>query len=264
MIFTAKTLSLFLIPWYNGDVINTTAKISFFGISDVGLVREHNEDRWKIVPNYNLCLLADGMGGHQAGEVAAEETIAFLQEYCKKMPKESEQQEDFFAEAIVKANYQVYSLGVNDPKLAGMGTTLVLLCVTNDRAVIAHVGDSRVYRLRDKALEQLTEDHSLVNELISLGAVRQEDATQFPYKNMLTRAIGTNPNCVPDVRVVPSKKGDLYLLCSDGLSNYLSNDIIKKNLLQNSSLEKIGTLLVDLAKEQGGGDNITLILVKVE
>ncbi len=245
-------------------MVSKTYRLESFGISEIGLVREHNEDAWAAYPEEGLFILADGMGGHLAGEVAAHEAIEHLHQLSQSWlaDQKCHDPEKFFREAFLQVNTWVYEKGQEDDTLHGMGTTLCSLCFCGPTAVVAHIGDSRLYRLRGKHLEQLTEDHSLVSELVALGAMPKSEAETFPYKHILTRAVGTHSKVEPTVHTLAVEPFDLYLLCSDGLTNYISHEQIEEVLLSPASLAKMAESLVSLALEQGGGDNITLILIQ--
>lgn len=246
----------------------STYQIDHVGVSDVGLVRGHNEDVWVAYPEQGLFLLADGMGGHAAGEVAAHTSLTLLAHHVAQWkPKGEVTQEEavaFFRTALIKVNAEIYRQGQEEPALTGMGTTVCLLYFFHTYAVVAHVGDSRVYHVpRGGELTQLTEDHSLVAELVSLGTMSAREGDAFPYKHILTRALGTNPLVEPSVQALSVEPGDLFLLCSDGLTNYVTDSEIAAFLL-HGSLEARAERLVSSAKEQGGGDNITVLLVAVQ
>lgn len=245
---------------------NKTHQLQSFGITDIGLIREHNEDAWAAYPEESFFILADGMGGHLAGEIASKESADYLYTlFSQWSPSEDitvESAKKFFRDAFIKVNAWIYDKGEQEAELKGMGTTLCSLFLNKSWAVLAHVGDSRIYRFRESKLEQLTEDHSLVSELISLGAMKSEESETFPYKHILTRAIGTHPKVEPTLTVVQTEPFDLFLLCSDGMSNYAAPEQIEEILQKRIPLARKGQNLVDLALEQGGGDNITLILVQ--
>ncbi len=248
-------------------MIKETFYTESFGLSDIGLVREHNEDVWAAFPEKGLFVLADGMGGHLAGEIASKEAIDHLHSLVGAWnPSQEITVEEamfFFRDALVKVSTCIYKKGRSSEELKGMGTTLVALFFLQNHAILAHVGDSRAYRQRDTGLEQLTEDHSFVSELVSLGAMKPEDAETFPYKHILTRAIGTHPNVEPTVNSVEVQPHDLFMLCSDGLTNYITDNEIANILRIDDSLTHKGQQLVDLSNEHGGGDNITLVLINI-
>lgn len=248
-------------------VYSYTSQLEYAGISDCGLVRDHNEDRWAAYPEQRLFLLADGMGGHAAGEIAASTALSSVYEQMRERDKIAHSSPSevvaFFRSAVFKANDAIYQRGQKDPALAGMGTTLLLLYFHQNHAIVAHVGDSRIYLLRSGRLEQLTADHSLIAELLALGAMRPSESENFPYKHILTRALGTQPIVEPAVNYLAAVKGDCFLLCSDGLTNFLKNDAIQAILNEELSLENKAQKLIDTANANGGGDNITAVLVKV-
>lgn len=240
-------------------------KLETFGISDVGLVRINNEDVWAELEEAHFFALADGMGGHKAGEIAARLTIMSL---CKSIeeknnPESVENLMGVFREAIIKANRLVYTMSSQNEKLGGMGTTVCCLMLFSDAIVYAHVGDSRIYRYRNNHLDLLTQDHSLRHELLLRGELDEKSAFAFPYKNIITRAIGTHANVEPEVAASPFLSGDLYFLCSDGLSDYVSHDELKNVLSQNFSVKETAEEMIAVAKTKGGNDNITVVIVKI-
>jgi serine/threonine protein phosphatase PrpC len=238
-----------------------------FGISDIGLVREHNEDFWAAYPDDGLFMLADGMGGHASGEIAAKEALNTLYSLFKNWHSFEnttiENTKAFFREAFAKVNAVVHEEGERSEELKGMGTTLCSLFFLRNSAILAHVGDSRIYRLKKRILEQMTMDHSLVSELVALGAMKQEEAETFPYKHILTRAIGTHLKVESSVKSIEVEPEDLFMLCSDGLTNFVTDQQLETILNSELPLVQKARALVDLAIEQGGGDNVTLILVKI-
>lgn len=247
-------------------MLNKTLQLESFGITDIGLVREHNEDVWAAHVEEGLFILADGMGGHSAGEIASKEATRFLYDLFKEWkgpPPSDDEAEAFFKDAYHRVNTVIYEKGLQNEELKGMGTTLCSLFFYNQSALIAHVGDSRIYRFRKNRLQQLTEDHSLVSELLSLGAMNAAEAETFPYKHILTRAIGTQPRVESTVESTSALPHDTFILCSDGLTNYVTYEQLEKVLKENTPLARKGQTLVDLAMEQGGGDNVTLILITI-
>ena len=245
-------------------------KVLSVGISDIGLVRENNEDVWAKLPSQRLFILADGMGGHQAGEVASQETV---KELCAILEKKLNIKDDtisldiareFIFEAIQEVNAHIYNMGRKDHELRGMGTTLCCLHFHHKGLVYAHVGDSRIYRLRNKKLYQLTKDHSLMRELIDLGQLNERQAEDFQYRNIITKAIGTEPDVEPSVRVTEVQDHDLYMMCSDGLSDLLSLNEIEQIMNKKIPFKEISQHLVDASKEKGGNDNITVVVAKVQ
>lgn len=237
--------------------------LNSFGLSDIGVSRQNNEDVWASVPEFRFFALADGMGGHQAGEVAAQQTIDHLCTSIKTIsPTEFIDWTGHLRDAIEEANAWVYQLGQKTAEFNGMGTTLCCLILSETAVIYAHVGDSRIYRLRDKKLELLTQDHSLFTKW--LKACKKTPTTPFPYKNVITRAIGTAPKANPEIAYSECLPGDLFLLCSDGLSDVLSLTDIENNLLEFPDLEIASKTLIEQAKLKGSCDNITLLLIKAE
>lgn len=240
-------------------------KITAAGLSDTGLVRQTNEDAWGQVPEINFFALADGMGGHQAGEVASRETITSLCHLITTLKKKMTLSEarDSLSRVISQVNGIVYQLSRADERLKGMGTTLCCIQLRDDGIVYAHVGDSRIYRLRNHALEQLTMDHSLLRELVDLGQISEEQVSDFLYKNILTKAIGTEATVEPTVQTADLAEDDLYLLSSDGLSDCLANHEIELILNSARTLDGAVKTLIANAKYRGGYDNITAVIIKV-
>jgi len=241
-------------------------RIESFGLSDIGLSRLNNEDVWAQMPKEQFFVLADGMGGHQAGEVAANETVIFLCSQIKKVfsPCLSiETWASLLEEGIEKANSWIYELASKDEELQGMGTTICACLFLEDRLVYAHVGDSRIYRVRKGRITPLTEDHSLRAELIAKGKLEPSKSRSFPRKNVITRAIGTQRMVVPEIDTTEVEEGDLYFLCSDGLTDKLSDDKILSIIESAYSLEDAGKELILAAKMAGSEDNITLLLTQI-
>lgn len=242
-------------------------QVSVNCLSDIGLIRQNNEDAWKFLPDEQFYVIADGMGGHQAGEVASKETVerlcALFQQGCDSSQKDINHAEEFIRGLIQEVNEKVYRIGRESPDLRGMGTTLCCIYLHPEGLIYGHVGDSRIYRLRNGELQLLTQDHSLLRELIDLGQLSEQQAGDFLYKNIITRAIGTEPYVEPSVAHSSLELGDKILLCTDGLTDLLSFDEIKEILLKHSDEDAV-KLLVKKAKHMGGNDNITVILVEVK
>jgi serine/threonine protein phosphatase PrpC len=241
--------------------------IESFGISDIGTTRTNNEDIWAELPDDHFYILADGMGGHLGGEVAAKESVLHvcdaLESFLRQHPHPSiPALKSHFKQAYTKANAWIRSLAYKHPDLSGMGTTLCCLLITGKELIYANIGDSRIYRFRN-TLERLTQDHSLREELLAKGELTQETAVDFPRKNILTRALGISPTVEPDIHQITVQLGDVYLLCSDGLHDALSDRQIETVLRQNSSIKDAAIELVEAAKSAGGTDNITLLILKL-
>lgn len=235
--------------------------------SDIGRIRQVNEDSaltGSINDQLSFAIVADGMGGHQAGDVASQVAVeAFqriLQQHVDITNWNVEDAKRLMRIAIRQANDEIYSLAKHMTQYHNMGTTIVAALVIDQLVVIGHVGDSRAYRINSETLEQLTEDHSLVNALVQSGQLTAEEAEHHPRKNVLTRAIGTDDDVEVDVRVMEWDEQDLLLLCSDGLSNRVSEEELHRIAASELPLEQRADQLIELALQAGGDDNITLIL----
>ncbi|MCX6987452.1 MAG: Stp1/IreP family PP2C-type Ser/Thr phosphatase [Chlamydiae bacterium] len=240
-----------------------------FGISDQGLVRTNNEDVWGSVPTHHFFVLADGMGGHKAGEVAAQEAVSNISMSVRRIFS-SILKENFETDHIIQhlhyamqdANCWVNQLGENNEAYSGMGTTLSCFLLHRSHLIYAHVGDSRIYQYNTK-LRQLSEDHSLKNHLLKKGKLTIENMNRYPYKNRITKAIGTQDIVSPDIDFIRVEEGDVFFLCSDGLTDLLSDDEITKILEITPCVEECSKNLVVKAKEKGGRDNITVVMIKI-
>lgn len=239
-------------------------QISFIGLSNTGLVRKNNEDHWAYINSARLFVLADGMGGHRGGEVASHEAIDYLEVFFKQFYEKSDKSLTGIAkalqESICEMNRIIYRMSRQFSDLHGMGTTLCTLHIHRDGIVYGHVGDSRIYRLRDAKLERLTQDHSLLRELIELGQLSEQQEESFAYKHVLTKAIGTEPSIVPCIKTDNLAIGDQILLCSDGLTDMLLDSEIETILLD--PLDSANSLMAK-ALSRGGRDNITLVLISI-
>ncbi len=246
-------------------------KISSYGATDIGLVRQNNEDVWAQLPKLKFFILADGMGGHQAGEVAANETVKSLCKIFKKRLSQPDSAEMPLEEmvlllkkAIMFVNAHVYKMGRSEPELHGMGTTLCCLLFQDEHLIYAHVGDSRIYRFRDRRLEQLTKDHSLISERGEQGQTIDERMARCSLKNIITKAIGTDSRVDPSVSSTPLMMGDLFLMCSDGLTDVVSGEEIEKVLSEAKDVHAAAEYLIAVANMRGGRDNVTVVLTRVE
>lgn len=236
-----------------------TYSLSSFAISDTGYVRKNNEDAWRALTEQRFFVLADGMGGHNAGEVAAELTVESLCESIQRLSSQASIEEacSFLRNAVSKANKKVFETAFSDPAFAGMGTTLSCFLIWEHHLIYAHVGDSRLYRYRPcLGLDQLTQDHSLIQNFYS------KPKKSLP-RHVITRAIGASPMVYPDIGVISLSPNDLYMLCSDGLSDYVAKKTLSQLLSDENSLEEMGRELIKAALEKGGNDNITLLLTKL-
>lgn len=243
------------------------------GASDVGQVREKNEDSYLIAENLSLYVVADGMGGHLGGKTAStmavakiEEAVRFqhesIEEAAHVTPLESSIVPRILADAVRDACHAIYDKAAADPELQGMGTTVTAMLVLADRGFIAHVGDSRCYLQRGNRVVQLTDDHSLVNEQIKAGLLTPEQAATSRLKNIITRSVGFERDVAVDTFAMPLLSGDRFLLCSDGLSN-LVDDTEIGSALASMELESVPTSMVELANTRGGDDNITVVCLAV-
>lgn len=233
-------------------------------LTDVGRVRSANEDAYGLCVESGFFIVCDGMGGAAAGEVASQTAIAAaIEAACDTRYQDNPQK--LLEKAAATANQRVFSRAERDQALHGMGTTLVSLLVREGHAYIAHVGDSRCYRFRAGALERQTQDHSLVDEQVRLGQLTQTEAEHSPLRNVITRAIGTRPTVAVDVEKTATQAGDLFLLCSDGLTRELSDRRIAEILRAKAAedLQALCASLIQEANRAGGNDNITCVLVRI-
>jgi PPM family protein phosphatase len=229
------------------------------GRTDPGRRRRRNEDAYVLAPP--LFAVADGMGGAQAGEVAARLATAAFREYHEADDLAGEER---LAAIIQEANRRIFERARVDSEVSGMGTTVTAALLEEGRIVIGHVGDSRAYRLRGGRLEQLTDDHSLVADLVRGGRISPEEAETHPQRSVITRALGTDPEVDVDSLAVDAESGDLYLICSDGLTTMITDEEILAILERAKSLESAGKDLVKAANRRGGEDNVTVVLFNVE
>jgi len=233
--------------------------------SDVGKMREHNEDvcDYFLSDDLLLAVVADGMGGHKAGDVASELAIQTLREAWKKQaPRATEEaMTSWLLHTISEANERIYEQSLTNTEMRGMGTTIVCALITESEMISAHVGDSRLYVKKEHHISQVTHDHTLVNELYRQGQISEEEAKNHPQKNIVTRALGTENQCNIDVLQHELSETDTIILCSDGLSDKLSNDDFDVVLNQVNRLEDKADQLLQLALDRGGEDNITFILI---
>ena len=241
------------------------------GLSDVGRSRNHNEDHFEIVGDGRLCVIADGMGGHGHGDVASRIAVQEILEHVdgassQAGASDSAERSRLLELAINSAHRKLLEKVAGDEELLGMGTTTVVMLVDDGGAVVAHVGDSRAYRLRQGVLELLTEDHSWVNEQVLAGFLSADQARSHPLKNVVTRALGGESGIQVDVEAIEVQPEDLYLLCSDGLTTMLRDEEIGDRLRQvgEKSVEEVCSQLVGDANERGGVDNVTVVLLAVE
>ena len=244
-------------------------------LTDIGKVRDHNEDAVASDLSIGLLVLADGMGGYRAGEVASEMAVLLVATEITQSMQDNAQvwleksellpESHMLKNAIQKVNAAIYQVSQDEPQCAGMGTTLVAGVFTNNKLIVGHIGDSRMYRLRGGVLTQLTEDHSLVQEQINAGLITQEQALTSSHKNLVTRALGIDSSVELDLQELDVEVGDFYLLCSDGLSDMVSDAEIAETLLEtNGDITYAANKLIHLANEHGGVDNISVMLAIIE
>lgn len=237
-------------------------------VSDVGHVRSVNEDSSWVAPleqGYTLGIVADGMGGHRAGDTASRLAVETIVKDLSAIPAALSLEDCGKAvqDAILHANQVIYQAASQSEEYHNMGTTVVVLLLAQDKGVLGHIGDSRAYKYRDGQLFQLTEDHTLVNELVKNGQISQEEAGMHPRRNVLTRALGTDEKVAVDLNSIEFSEGDLFLLCSDGLSSYVSTDRMVQILgTAGGSLQSRAESLLQLALDAGGDDNITVVLME--
>lgn len=253
------------------------ARVIVAGETNVGMKRSHNEDGFTMMEEADdhLYVVADGMGGHASGEVASRMALDTLREFFSatasdpeatwpyKMDKSRGYEENRLITSIKLANLRIYESAQRDPKLRGMGTTVVGILVVAEGVLVAHVGDSRAYRLRDGALEQLTEDHSLLNDYIKMKKLTDEEIKNFPHKNVIVRALGMKESVKVDTMLDPPKPGDVYILCSDGLSGPVTDPDIREITNSTNDLKEACSRLIEKANANGGPDNITVVCAKV-
>jgi len=242
-------------------------------VSDKGRVRTSNEDTFGHCAEAGIFVVCDGMGGAAAGEVASRITVdAMLECLCSPPSHPGDPGEDasrhaekpqMLIDAVTVANRRVFAQSETDARLHGMGTTLVALAVNGKQAWVAHVGDSRCYIFRDRSLRQWTQDHSLVDEQVRLGQITREEAERSPLRNVITRAVGSQPSVAPELDEVLVQPGDVFLLCSDGLTREVADDQIAAILGDAGELEGGCRQLIDAANANGGRDNVTCMLVRV-
>jgi serine/threonine protein phosphatase PrpC len=247
-------------------------RVEAFGISDPGLCRSTNEDAYAVVADAGLFVVADGMGGHAAGEVASRMAVDAVRAVFEdpdltwpigvSIPPHT-RGTPLLKASIEHANARVHAASVADVTKGGMGTTVTALLVLDDRIVIGHVGDSRAYRLRGRKLELLTRDHTYINMLLDAGAMTPEQAATSELRNMLARSVGSEPTVKVDVRLLDLEPGDTFLLATDGLHGVVDDNTLAAILLYERDLTRAAAELVQRANDGGGPDNITAVLVRI-
>lgn len=255
--------------------MDVTGAIRVARLSDVGLHRDHNEDALASDLSIGLVMLADGMGGYKAGEIASEIAVLMVMADMTEAMQGKRSllrvksallpESEMLIEAVEKANAAIYQISQEQPKCAGMGTTLVTGIFTDNKLIVGHIGDSRLYRLRDKLLTQLTEDHSLIQEQINSGEITEEQAKESNNKNLVTRALGIDVEVELELHEHDVQVNDVYLLCSDGLTDMVTDDEIRIILLEaGANTERASVNLIRFANKQGGNDNISVVIAYVK
>ena len=251
-------------------------RVRFAGDSNVGMKRAHNEDAFYLPESERLAIVADGMGGHASGEVASRMAVETISGFFKatqeeqqltwpfKMDKGHRYDVNRMVTAIKLANLKIHEQAQKDPRCHGMGTTVVSALFVDDALVVGHVGDSRLYRRRDGVLEQMTEDHSLLNDYIKMKHLSPEEIAAFPHKNVIVRALGMKDTVQVDVHVDAPRLGDVYLICSDGLSGMIKDEEMAEIAMSDRDLDVVCERLITTANKNGGLDNITVIAVRLE
>ena len=239
--------------------------IEAFGITDMGLKRTNNEDAYVAKPEMGFCALADGMGGAAAGEIASRVFVDTSQEVFSAHDQFSlDEGSSLIQKVFSLANQRILDHVMDYPQHKGMGCTAELIAFAGDSFILGHMGDSRTYRLRQGELKQLSRDHSLVQDQLDQGIITPEQAKNHAHKNVILRAVGVDINPALDIIRGKMFPGDLFLLCSDGLSDMVDDDAIASVLGASADLEEMGKELVEAAKRAGGKDNITVVLVLIE
>ncbi len=252
-------------------------KFSCHGKTDVGRKRELNEDSFAVLDNERVFVVADGMGGHNAGEVASSIAIETIVKFSRATSEDEEMTWPYKLDpglsleanklkvGIKFANRKIFRAAQGNASYAGMGTTVVaMLLLDNGTLYVAHVGDSRGYCYFDGGIKQITEDHSLVNEYIKAGQMTPEQARNFPHKNVIMRALGMKENVLVDVQERSTKKGEIYFACSDGLSDMCTDEEMTAILSESKTLKEAADRLIDRANENGGKDNISVVLLRID
>ncbi len=252
----------------------SSARVIVAGETNIGMKRTHNEDNFDLLDDERLFIVADGMGGHASGEVASKLAIETLREFFLstaqdpeatwpyKMDKSRGYEENRLITGVKLANLRIHEAQQREPKLRGMGTTMVAILVIDEGVLVAHVGDSRVYRLRNGTLEQLTEDHSLLNDYIKMKRLTEEEIANFPHKNVIVRALGMKDSVKVDTRLDPPQVGDVYVMCSDGLSGPVTDPEILEIAQATPDLKQQASKLIERANKNGGPDNVTVVCIR--
>ena len=249
-------------------------RIEVAGETNVGMKRTHNEDNFSIIEDSGLYVVADGMGGHASGEVASKMAVDSLKEFFAataqdpertwpyKMDRAKGYEENRLITGIKLANLRIYETAQREAGKRGMGTTIVVMFAVEEGVYVAHVGDSRGYRIRDGKIEQLSEDHSLLNDYIKMKRLTAEQIANFPHKNVIVRALGMKDTVKVDTHFESPKLDDVYLLCSDGLSGPVTDEEALEIVTAAPDLRSAASRLIERANANGGPDNITVVLAR--
>jgi protein phosphatase len=246
------------------------------GETNVGMKRTHNEDTFSIMEKENMFIVCDGMGGHASGEVASQMAVETLRNFYNdtredpeltwpyKMDRSRRYEENRLITGIKLANLRIYEAAQKEAKYKGMGTTITALYFVEDGVYIAHVGDSRIYRLRNTRFDQISEDHSLLNDYIKMKKLSPEEIAAFPHKNVIVRALGMKESVKVDIQFDIVQSNDIFLLCSDGLNGEISDEQMQTILMKNgANLQQSCHELIEAANQNGGHDNITVLLARI-
>lgn len=230
-------------------------------MTDIGNYRKTNEDfvDYDITKDYGFYIICDGIGGHKAGEVASREAVELIKNYIREFYNRNIAPHILRA-AIQKANHEVYRMAVENENYSGMGTTITCVLDVGQAVHIAHAGDSSAYLIKDTRIQKLTRDHSLVQELVDIGSLTEEEMLRHPHKNIITRSLGTHHELELDMMEVDKSQFDYMLLCTDGLTDYVTKEELLKAHLDEPDKKKFVRQMVDLAKERGSQDNISLLI----
>jgi len=251
-------------------------RVRFAGETNVGMKREHNEDSFFLPQRERLAIVADGMGGHASGEVASRLAVETIVSHFRdttderpltwpfKVDDESRHEVNRLLTAVKLANMKIHEEAQRNPACRGMGTTLISTVFTEEVMIVGHVGDSRLYRLREGLFDQLTEDHSLLNDYIRMKNLTPEEIAAFPHKNVIVRALGMKNTVQVDVLVEQPRLGDVYVLCTDGLSGMVEDTQMAEIVANESDLDHLCEKLIGVANGNGGLDNVTVVAVRIE
>jgi serine/threonine protein phosphatase PrpC len=251
-------------------------RVRFAGETDVGMKRTHNEDYLYLPDEERLVIVADGMGGHASGDLASRLAIDTLVDFFRAtaeepditwpflVDRENRQHQNRLVTGVKLANLKIFEAAQKNTRFRGMGTTIVTCFFCEDLVLVGHVGDSRVYRLRDGKMAQLTEDHSLLNDYIKMKRITPEEIDRFPHKNVIVRALGMKETVAVDILREEPQIGDIFLLCSDGLSGMVSDEELQKIVQAETDLDRCCEKLIEAANAAGGVDNITVALARLE